>query len=178
MALFNFMDTKAVCYNVGTMTRKAGSEYVPNYQPEDVFDAGIVASNLPSIRGFSVRPRDDVISFGSIVDVGLRIQGLTLGSQTKVTEFERGEMLRLETVRGSDATASLEFVLHEDEEQPGTQVEYAINVEGRALYVRLAKPAITAFMSSNTSLLVQTYRDNIINYLDRRTGATGPRQAS
>ena len=162
---------RAVCYNVGTMTRKAGSEYVPNYQPEDVFDAGIVASNLPSIRGFSVRPRDEVIALGSIVDVGLKIPGITLGSQTKVTEFERGEMLRLDTVRGSDAKASLEFVLQEDEERPGTQVEYAIEVEGRALYVRMAKPAITAFMSSNTSPLVQAYRDNIITYLDRRTKA-------
>lgn len=160
------------------MTRKAGSEYVPNYQPEDVFDAGIVASNLPSIRGFSVRPRDEVIALGSIVDVGLKIPGITLGSQTKVTEFERGEMLRLDTVRGSDATASLEFVLQEDEERPGTQVEYAIEVEGRALYVRMAKPAITAFMSSNTSPLVQAYRDNIIAYLKRRTDATEPRQVS
>lgn len=151
---------------------------MPNYQPEDVFDAGIVASNLPSIRGFSVRPRDEVIALGSIVDVGLKIPGITLGSQTKVTEFERGEMLRLDTVRGSDATASLEFVLQEDEERPGTQVEYAIEVEGRALYVRMAKPAITAFMSSNTSPLVQAYRDNIIAYLKRRTDATEPRQVS
>ena len=167
-----------MCYNVGTMTRKAGSEYVPNYQPEDVFDAGIVASNLPSIRGFSVRPRDEVIALGSIVDVGLKIPGITLGSQTKVTEFERGQMLRLDTVRGSDAKASLEFALHEDEERPGTQVEYAIEVEGRALYVRMAKPAITAFMASNTSPLVQAYRDNIITYLDHRTDVAGPRQAS
>lgn len=169
--LFNI----AMCYNVGTMTRKAGFEYVPNYQPEDVFDAGIVASNLPSIRGFSVRPRDEVISLGSTVDVGLKLSRLTLGSEALVTEFERGKMIRLDTPKKSDTAASLQFVLREDEEQPGTQVEYAINVEGRAFYVRMAQPAITAFMASNTSSLVQAYRDNIITYLDRRTNATNPR---
>ena len=160
------------------MTRKAGSEYVPNYQPGEVFDAGIVASNMPSVHGFSVRPRDTVISLGSLVDVGLKLPGLTIGSKTKVVEFEHGEMLRLETVKGSDATASLEFVLHEDEEQPGTQVEYAIDIEGRAFYVRLAKPAITAFMASNTSPLVQAYRDNIITYLDCQADTAGSSQVS
>lgn len=160
------------------MTKRVGSEHVPNYQPEEVFDAGIVASNMPSVHGFSVRPRDAVISLGSFVDVGLKVPGLTIGSATKVVEFERGEMLRLETVRGSDATASLEFVLHEDEERPGTQVEYAIDVEGRAFYVRLAKPVISAFMADNTAPLVRAYRDNIITYLDRQADAAGPRRAS
>lgn len=169
---------KAVCYNVGTMTRKAGSEYVPNYQPEDVFDAGIIASNLPSIPGFAVSPREPVISHGSYVDVGLKIGAFTLGSKTRVTEFERGEMLRLDTVKGSDATASLEFVLHPDERQPGTLVEYEIKVEGKALYVRMATAAIAGFMAKNTTPLVHAYRDNIITYLDQRAHAAGPRQAS
>lgn len=160
------------------MTRKAGSEYVPNYQPEDVFDAGIVASNLPSIPGFAVSPRDEVISFGSIVDVGLKIGTFTLGSKTRVTEFERGEKLRLDTVKGSSATASLEFVLHPDKQQPGTLVEYEIDVEGKALYVRMATAAIAGFMAKNTTPLVRAYRDNIIAYLDHHEDAAGPRQAS
>lgn len=160
------------------MTERTGFEYVPNYQPEDVFDAGIVASNLPSAHGFSVRPRGEVVSLGSKVDVGLKLAKIRIGAEALVTEFERGKTLRLDTPKNSDTAASLQFLLREDEQQPGTEVEYAINVEGRALYVRMAQSAINGFINKNTGSLVQAYRDNIINYLDRRTNAAGPRQAS
>lgn len=150
---------------------------MPNYQPDDVFDAGIIASNLPSARGLSISSHDEILAPGSIVDVGLQVARFRLGSTAMVTAFERGEMLRLDTIKG-DATASLEFALYQDQEHPGTHVKYVIEVAGRGRFARLAQSAISMFVESNTEPLVRAYRNKIISHLDRHTGTSGPRQAS
>lgn len=141
-----------------------GQESIAAFARPDVFRAGVRTENWPQREGLTIKPHDQILTSDTRVDVGLVAAGLTIELDGEVTEFEINKLIRIQG-ESKLARADVRIALADNHDTEGTTVEYAILVEGRKLYIRVAEVAIREFLRGAVPRFAQDYKKNVEEYL-------------
>jgi hypothetical protein len=152
-----------------------GAEYIPDYPPDKVFEAGTLVETLPDGKGFVIETDADRFAEGLLVRVGLVVPGHDFHINGKVTEYTPAEHFKIE---GSShiGKAAVWLDLSPDEELGGTKIGYGVDIKHNFLW-RLAEPLVEQHITKALPRYADHYKQNVVNILNGRNKAARKRAA-
>jgi hypothetical protein len=152
------------------MIHRSGHEHIRNYDKSQVFDAGVQKINWPSHSpGLELIPNDDRLELGSALHIGLKLSRFAIHITGEVTVCNPSGVV----IEGADdkAKARIRFLLNDNYEIGGTDIDYALEVAGKKFYVRTAEPLVKTYLDATVPQFTSDYISNISRYLDTHNSA-------
>lgn len=143
-----------------------GREYV-GFPKDEVFRAGMHAETWPQVEGLILQPREEVVTLGSSLEIGLGSSALKTVILAEVVECDPSNLVVIEGA-SKLAWAQLIFRLKERGER-GTDIEYVLEARAKGLAGKATDIALRKFLKAKVPVFTDGYRKNVVSYLEKES---------